>query len=355
MTEFLLKPKLLQIELSSFCNALCLGCHRTNTKNYNSIRPSIPKNKIVSVETFTKLLNSNIMASLEELEFCGTIDEPTMHPNFLEILHTVQNKKKYRITIHTNGSTRDPNYWKKLAEVCKLYPEHLVLFNIDGLEDTNHIYRQYTNFNKIIENAKAFIDAGGETQWQFIIFPWNKHQIQEASKLSNQLGFDRFVTRHDSSHITNDSALGGNEALEDILEKKKLNIKMAGPGDPVDYSEVQNRKIECNSLSKSMYFVSCDSKLWPCCFIPNGFYLASTFSNYLHERMYKNYDENFNDLTKFSADEIVNHAFYKNDLVTSFNNKVGTGCTDKISRCADTCTVNQLKKIPIGKVKEYVA
>ena len=97
MTEFLLKPKLLQIELSSFCNALCLGCHRTNTKNYNSIRPSIPKNKIVSVETFTKLLNSNIMASLEELEFCGTIDEPTMHPNFLEILHTVQNKKKYRI------------------------------------------------------------------------------------------------------------------------------------------------------------------------------------------------------------------------------------------------------------------
>ena len=59
MTEFLLKPKLLQIELSSFCNALCLGCHRTNTKNYNSVRSSIPKNKIVSVETFTKLLYSH--------------------------------------------------------------------------------------------------------------------------------------------------------------------------------------------------------------------------------------------------------------------------------------------------------
>ena len=104
-----------------------------------------------------------------------------------------------------------------------------------------------------------------------------------------------------------------------------------------------------------MYFLSCDSKLWPCCFIPNGFYADQTYRNYLHERMYKNYDEDFNDLTKFSADEIVNHNFYKNDLVTSCNNKVGTGCTDKITRCADTCTIEQLKKVPIGKIKEYVA
>ena len=29
-------------------------------------------------------------------------------------------------------------------------------------EDTNHIYRRYTDYNKIIRNAKAFIKSGGE-------------------------------------------------------------------------------------------------------------------------------------------------------------------------------------------------
>jgi hypothetical protein len=279
-----------------------------------------------------------------------------MHPNFLEILDTVPSLHKHfkrspigeqgRLTIHTNGGTRNTNYWKKLAEICKLYPDHLILFNIDGLSDTNHIYRQYTKFDKIIENAKSFIDAGGVAEWQFLIFPWNKHQLYEASKLSSSLGFKRFVTRQDGSHITD-------EGLETVLRKKKLNIKTSGSIALINYSEAQKKKIKCNSLSKSMYFLSCDSKLWPCCFIPNGFYRFD--NNFLKKRIFDNYGEDFNDLTKYTADEIVKHRFYETDLIESFNNDVGTECKGKINRCADTCTVEQLKKIPIGKIKKYVA
>lgn len=355
MTDFLSQPKKLQIELSSICNALCLGCHRTDPENYNRSKIEIPKNKIVSVETFDNLLSSKAMSSIDELEFCGIIDEPTLHPNFLKILQVARNKKDYISCIHTNGGTKTVDYWIKLSNISQTYNDLLILFNIDGLEDTNHIYRQNVKFDKVIENAKAFIDAGGRAQWQFLIFPWNKHQIDDAAKLSRKLGFENFVVRQDGSHITD-------EGLQNVLEKKKTNAregKGIKPGiDPtIDtrYTKTQHLKIKCNSISKNMFFVSHDSRLWPCCFIPNGFYVNPKTNKYMNERIYKNYGKDFNDLTKYSADEIVAHPFYKNNLVESFNNMIGKGCVDKISRCVDTCTVKQLEKIPIGKIEEYVA
>ena len=67
---------------------------------------------------------------------------------------------------------------KNLASIMRK-PDK-VIFAIDGLEDTNHLYRVNTNFNKIMENAKAFINAGGIARWDFIAFAHNEHQIEEA-------------------------------------------------------------------------------------------------------------------------------------------------------------------------------
>ena len=66
------------------------------------------------------------------------------------------------------------------------------MFGIDGLEDTNHIYRQGTVFKQIIRNVKAFIQAGGRAQWDFIVFKHNEHQVEKAGELSKKLGFEIF-------------------------------------------------------------------------------------------------------------------------------------------------------------------
>ena len=78
--HFLENPTKLQLEISSMCNALCLGCQRTNSKNYNEVKSCIPKKQIVEVETVKNLLSSDSMSSLTTLEFCGSIDEPLIHP-----------------------------------------------------------------------------------------------------------------------------------------------------------------------------------------------------------------------------------------------------------------------------------
>ena len=219
MKNFLEKPKILQLEISSLCNALCLGCVRTDISNFNRSKPLIPKNVIVEPDTIKQILNSNTMSSLEELEFCGTIDEATVHPFLPEILDIAyEHNKDFFIKIHTNGSTRTTNYWKKLANQLKKFPRHIVYFSIDGLNETHSIYRQHTNFNKIIDNAKAFINEGGHSIWQFLEFPWNKHQIDDAKKLSKELKFHDFHLRYDRSVVTK-------TGLDTIKKLQELNYK----------------------------------------------------------------------------------------------------------------------------------
>ena len=47
----------------------------------------------------------------------------------------------------------------------------------------------------MIENAKAFINAGGKAQWNYLVYKHNEHQIPEARKMSEELGFDDILFR----------------------------------------------------------------------------------------------------------------------------------------------------------------
>ena len=50
MHHYLMNPTKLQLEISSMCNALCYGCARTESANFNTKRPLIPDKKILTAE-----------------------------------------------------------------------------------------------------------------------------------------------------------------------------------------------------------------------------------------------------------------------------------------------------------------
>lgn len=354
--EYVEKPRKIQIELSSMCNALCLGCVRTDSRNFNHSKEMIPKKQMVSVDTFVKLLSSDQMQDVIILEFCGTIDEPLMHPEFLTMLEEAYKINPwYTIHIHTNAGIRPESDYKKLAEILQKFKSpHMTLFSIDGVGSSHSVYRQKTDYDKIISNAKAYIQAGGYSVWQFLIFPWNEHEIDEAKRISTVLGFNEFHSRHDRSIVT---GLG----LEKINQRKAEN--KCGPAsysgsvnDLIDsYAPLNDIDIACNNQEYGMYFLSYDSRLWPCCFIPNGFLqLQQEKVDFLTQRLYSIYGDDFNDLTKKTVAEILDNDFYKNDLVESWNHPVGTGPCGKITRCAETCNVKKLKALPIGSPKVLV-
>ena len=65
-------------------------------------------------------------------------------------------------------------------------------FSIDGLADTNKLYRIGINHDRVMANAKAFIEAGGKARWKFIVFRHNEHQVEEARELAKDMGFWQF-------------------------------------------------------------------------------------------------------------------------------------------------------------------
>lgn len=351
--NYLADPIRLQFELSSMCNALCLGCVRTDTTNFSNSKSVIPDKQYITFDVFKKILTAPSFQSATELEFCGVIDDPLMHPEFIEFLEYAATVKPYRILIHTNASLRNKQYWTKLAEVLKKHHRHVVRFSIDGLEDTNHIYRQNTTWSKIIENAQAFIDAGGYAMWQFLLFPWNSHQVDAAKSLSIDMGFKEFIVRHDRSIVT---SIG----LDNIKSKKDSKVSNISFGvttiDTINQSlsKYHGDEIYCDTQNRKMFFIGYDAKLWPCCFLHNGFITSdSGRQKLLTQRLFDAYgSQDWNDLNIHSVEEILNHEFYNFDLVNSWqasSHSISKG--SRIFRCTEVCSVKKLQQVPIGNFK----
>jgi MoaA/NifB/PqqE/SkfB family radical SAM enzyme len=182
--------KEIDIEHSSLCNAACPQCTR-------ELRPgdySWFKQTYLPLEFYKDRLPQGLLDNLDTIFFSGMVGDPCAAPNFLEVCEIIKLRAPHiNIKISTNGGMRNTDWWSKLAKI--LGKGSWIRFAIDGLEDTNHIYRVNVKWNKIIENAKAFIEAGGETEWQYIVFKHNEHQVEEARDFALGLGFTRFVVR----------------------------------------------------------------------------------------------------------------------------------------------------------------
>ena len=173
------------------------------------------------------------------------------------------------LSLHTNGSARNKNWWEKLANL-----KVGVTFALDGLEDTNHLYRIGTDFNKIIENAKTFISAGGEARWHMLVFDHNKHQIDDCRTMSESLGFYEFSQKNSARFngpymnvLTKESKTShklypsdrSSEISQKVIEQK---IKMMF--DPV--SE-ENVTIHCKAVQSNSIYVGASGVVAPCCWL----------------------------------------------------------------------------------------
>ena len=97
--------------------------------------------------------------------------DPIISKDTLEIYQYLREvNPNISLAMHTNGSAREPAWWEKIAKA-----KVKVTFGLDGLQDTNHYIGYSTNFDKIIKNAKAFIDAGGFAKWHMLVFEHNEH------------------------------------------------------------------------------------------------------------------------------------------------------------------------------------
>ena len=173
------------VEASSRCNAWCPACPRNN--NGYGLAPGVIEQDLLP-DRFEEIVSS--LPSLYGVQFCGNLGDPLASAHIDQLI-TISKKYAKKIQIHTNGSLRNAEWWSKLARSL-VEVEHDVWFGIDGLAGVHEVYRQGTDFEKIIKNAQVFISAGGYATWQFIPYKHNEHQVLECLRLSQQLNFKKF-------------------------------------------------------------------------------------------------------------------------------------------------------------------
>jgi MoaA/NifB/PqqE/SkfB family radical SAM enzyme len=180
-----------QLEITTYCNAACPQCPRNELGA--GINPYMPLTHL-SRNVIDTAFTTELCQRLRQVFFCGSYGDPIMHPEFLDILRDFRRKSPTLwLYMHTNGGAHDPDYWREIAKIINGYGQ--IDFGIDGLEDTLHLYRRNVKYKKVIDNARAFIQAGGRAQWNFIVFRHNEHQVKQVQQLGKELGFFNVLIR----------------------------------------------------------------------------------------------------------------------------------------------------------------
>jgi hypothetical protein len=245
LTQFDLEQvRVLHIEPTTVCNASCPQCGREDPVFYQD---AVHRSEI-RLENVGQLWPVEHISNLKKMFMCGNFGEPAAARDVVEIYkYFRQHNPNIVLGMNTNGSIRAPIWWRELAQLFNQNLDYVV-FSIDGLEDTNHIYRRNTVWSKIMDNAQAFIDAGGSAHWDMLVYEHNQHQVELAQDLAKSMGFSWFRAKVSKRFHT-------------------APVKFLKPPQGYNLPNVNesNTKISCHALNEQSVYIAADGSLLPCC------------------------------------------------------------------------------------------
>jgi MoaA/NifB/PqqE/SkfB family radical SAM enzyme len=300
--------KQVHLEISGKCNAKCPMCSR-HAKN-GEVQSLLTQTNL-SETAFYSFFTDEFCNQIEHVYMSGVYGDPCMHPRLFDFCKHLSDRN-VDVSIETNGGYRTPEFWKKLAST-----NILVRFAVDGLSDTNHIYRRNVRWNILEKNMRAYSDAGGRAEWNFIVFEHNEHQVDEARNFANQLNFDfriKITQKFRSAktwqvfenkqkiyeinppqneeyrhHAIADTEYNADTFYEFDMTSDKWNV----------YNDTE---IDCKALQRNELFLSFEGYLLPCCYV-GTLYNDSPSSHQVRNTL----DMAKYDITKHSLEEIVNN------------------------------------------------
>ena len=345
-----------QLEITSYCNAACPQCPRNN--NGEGINPRMPLCHL-DRSVIDRAFTTELCARLRQIFFCGSYGDPIMHPDFLDILKDFRRKNPTLwLYFHSNGGAHDPDYWAEIARIMDGYGQ--IDFGIDGLEDTLHLYRRNVKYSRVIENARAFIGAGGRGQWNFIVFRHNEHQVEQAQQLGAELGFFNVLIRK-TGRFFNHKAIeempvwpvADGTVLEPPVNAGYQNASMRFlPRLKQEYRNIQDyfdtTEIRCDALMGRKVAINAEGLVLPCNFFNHNLYdrrfyetgvlpEANELSTVDGKNQVRAFLESYNldsfNIHLHSLEQVFESPMWT-DLVASWNKTLAQG---RLFECAMTC------------------
>ncbi len=295
---------IIELELSSLCNAKCSDCMRTRLDNANKF---YEKKNITLKELEDWFYDLDLENT--KIKLCGVLGDPMINPELDEILfYLLYEKKTKNIEMSTNGGTRTENFWKELGTLSKNSNERFIIhWSIDGA--TRNDYRENVNLDRVWNNIRAYHSTGGNSIWQYIIFDYNEDEVDIAREMAKDNGM-KFGTRK-SWRNNSDFAKVKSKAAKEIDAEKYEDVEKRA------YSKnYENAKIVCRHKIKGEIYIGANKRLWPCCHLYDE---SVAQKNNTIPNLYDNLGHEFNDLNKKSIFDILNSEWYEKTLEESWN------------------------------------
>ena len=255
--------KILEIETTNICNASCPQCLRTDEQN----NANTNYHDVLDFDQIVGNIDPVFWKNLDTVNFNGNTGDNIAHPDIKHIVLSVaQLAPQAMIKVSTNGSLRNTRWWQDFGQAFSNI-NGVVIFGIDGLADTHSLYRVGTDYDHVIKNAKAFIDAGGSAIWQMIPFEHNQHQIADCERLANELGFKKFIVRHENRFPADQRQqlvyFKGKHTHTIKASAVELTDTICQSFGTIDTSST----IQCKSIETNWMAIYADATVWPCCFL----------------------------------------------------------------------------------------
>jgi sulfatase maturation enzyme AslB (radical SAM superfamily) len=214
---------------------------------------------------------SPVAAQLKTIYINGNLGDFSLATQGPQVVQWLLQNTRANININTNGSNHNGAWWAQLV-----HPRVCITFDLDGLEDTHHLYRLQTDWQRVVRNARAFIAAGGRAVWQMIPFDHNRHQIDACREMSTNMGFEKFVLCDQGRNQGPVYDRQGNfthwlgtattppPPLKDMLESHITWYR----ADQVRAMGSSN--IQCYAQRSREIYIAADGTVYPCCYL--GFY-----------------------------------------------------------------------------------
>ena len=232
--------RVLHIEPTDVCQAACPMCARETDPNFNK-----SSKHHLRVEHIQQHFTDRAIAQLDKMFMCGNYGDPAAGYYTMDIYNYFRKiNPSIVLGMNTNGAIQSTFFWHALGKLFN-QPKDYCVFSIDGLEDSNHVYRKNVNWEKLMSNAQAYIAAGGSAHWDMLVYKHNQHQVDACEQLARDMGFKWFRAKV--------SKRGFTDRLEFPLGWQQPSVKQ-GP-------------IKCHVLEEKSMYIDAQGRLSPCCWL----------------------------------------------------------------------------------------
>ena len=233
--------KVLHLEPTDVCQAACPMCARETDAAFNR-----HDQHHLTMGQISAVISDQQIAGLDKMFMCGNYGDPAAGRHTKEIYQYFRSvNPTITLGMNTNGALQDRAWWYNLGQLFNQSKDYVV-FSIDGLADTNHIYRRNVDWTKLMNNIRAYISAGGSAHWDMLVYGYNEHQVEECEQLARDIGFTWFRAK-----------ISKRESVDSRLQPA------TGWQPPVAATGL----INCHALAEYSAYITAQGQLAPCCWL----------------------------------------------------------------------------------------